>query len=200
MNIIANNCVGADLYFNVLKTEFMSPFIWSLTYPDEFIYLCKNYDSINFNNIDLIQMKEENDIGTEKHKIDKCIFGVRIDNKITTWFTHILYDSKCKEPTIIGDDRFYYRNFDWVFDKYNERLKRMTEPPVFTVLAYQKQCWTKEYIERLESNYPIYVLTDIQNCKSIENKHIEYVKHLCGHPWIDFNPVVDSWKNFLGIK
>lgn len=71
MNIISNNCCGADIYTNVLKTEFSNPFIWSLLFPNDFIYLYENYDSINFKNIDLAIMKTEDDIGTKKHKIDK---------------------------------------------------------------------------------------------------------------------------------
>lgn len=200
MNIIANNCVGADLYFNVLKSEFKCPFIWSLTFPNEFIFLCKNYDTIHFENAELVQMTEEDDKGTKKHKIQNHIFGIRIDNKITTWYTHILYDGACKEPIIRGDDRFYYRNFELVLTKYYERLQRMTETPIFTVLAYQEQCWTKEKLDELESKYPIYILTDIPNCKSSVNKHIEYVERLCHHPWHDFENKVNSWKEFVGIK
>lgn len=200
MNIIANNCVGADLYFNVLKSEFKCPFIWSLIFPDEFIFLCKNYDTINFENVELVQMTEDDDKGTQKHKIQNHICGIRIDNKITAWYTHILYDCSCKEPCIRGDDRFYYRNFEWVLNKYNERLQRMTEKPIFTVLAYQEQCWTNEKIDALESNYPIYVLTDILNCKSSVNKHVEYIERFCHHPWHDFENKVTSWKEFLGIK
>lgn len=200
MNIIANNCVGADLYFNVLKSEFKTPFIWSLIYPDEFIYLCKNYDNIDLNNIEMVLMSDKDDRGTIKHKISKHICGIKIDNKITAWFTHILYDKNFKEPTIIGVDRYYYRNFEWVYNKYKERLKRMTEKPIFTVLAYQTTCWNKEYIEKLESKYPIYVLTDIPGCKSTENKHIEYVNKFYGHPWRDFSRVVESWKKFFKIS
>lgn len=76
----------------------------------------------------------------------------------------------------------------------------MVEKPIFTVLAYQNVCWTKEKIDKLKSKYPIFIITDIPNCKESENKYIQYVEKLCGHPWYDFSKYIENWKKFVKSK
>lgn len=51
MNIICNNCGGADFY-NLCKQQFKNPFMWSCIFADDMISLIQKYDTINFNNIE----------------------------------------------------------------------------------------------------------------------------------------------------
>ena len=54
MNIVCNNCGGADIY-KLNKMEFNNPFIWCAIFADDMITLIKNWDNINFNNYKLIR-------------------------------------------------------------------------------------------------------------------------------------------------
>lgn len=53
MNIITNNCLGGFIYRDILKTEYQNPFIWTYIKTNEFIFLCENYNKINFHNYEL---------------------------------------------------------------------------------------------------------------------------------------------------
>jgi uncharacterized protein (DUF1919 family) len=53
MNIISNNCFGGYIYKNVLKEQYSTPFIWNRIYNNDLITLLKNFNKINFNNIEL---------------------------------------------------------------------------------------------------------------------------------------------------
>ncbi len=201
MNVITSNCIGAELYERVLKQPFNNPFMWCLIFADDYVYLYNHFDEIDFSNVNLLMMSEKDDIGTTKHDIHKKIFGICVDNKFTAWYTHTFYDDKCKEPTKLEiSNIYYYKNYELVFNNYHKRLARMKESPVFTIIAYQGQCWTKEKIDALNSKYPIYVLTDIPGCKTTDTKHIEYVENFIKCPWADFENKVKNWKEFLGIK
>ena len=52
MVVIANDCVGGELY-RLCDEEFKSPFMWTVLPIKDFIELYKNYDNINFKNITL---------------------------------------------------------------------------------------------------------------------------------------------------
>ena len=198
MNVITSNCIGGELYERVLKQQFNNPFMWCLLFADDYIYLYNHFDEIDFSDVELIRMTEKDDIGTAKHQIHKKIFGIRIDGKITVWYTHTFYDASCKEPTKKEiSNIYYYKNYELVYNNYMKRLERMKEVPVFTIIAYQFQCWNKEKIEKLNGKYPIYIITDIQGCKSTSTKHIEYVRSFNKFPWADFENKIKSWKNFL---
>ena len=172
--------------------------MWCLLFANDFVYLCNNYDSIDFRNAKLKPMSDADDIGSVKHHIEKKIYGIEIDNKITAWFTHSFFDPECKEPIKREISNIYYcKNDELVLDNYNRRIDRMLDSPIFTAIAYHGQCWTKEAIDNIKSKYPVYILTDIQGCESTDLKHIEYVDGFIKYPWADFEGKVDSWKVFI---
>jgi len=90
MNIICNNCVGGRLY-EVNNEQFTNPFIWERIDHNDFIYLIKNFNNINFYNTSfkLEYYKSVN------YQNVLCI----VDNKVPIHFTHYVYDEFTDIPT-----------------------------------------------------------------------------------------------------
>jgi hypothetical protein len=126
MNIIANSCVGGFIYKNELKEPFQNPFIWSLIDFESMLYLAKNFYSINFNNIRLT------DVG--KIEDDTWEFHLIIDNNVLVKYVHYKFSMFDKHPTVRGIDVFYDKIWEYIIDKYRERVSRMIRggiPPTF---------------------------------------------------------------------
>ena len=122
MNLICNNCVGARVY-EALNKQYTNPFIWSLVRPDEFVYLINNYNNIDFNKRELIL-------------IDNTL-SIRIDNKVTAVFVHHIKDERYSEYTKLSINnqmqaRYKYMD-EFILDRYDARVSRMTESPIFLI-------------------------------------------------------------------
>lgn len=125
MNLITSNCTGAFVYRD-LGTFYNNPFMWSLIYFDDFLYLINNFDSIDFENISVSLEQFEEDI---KPPRPKSIL-VNIDNKLTVHYIHNLY---------LGDEKRLLEEFK---EKYNRRLARMykdKEEPLFMYVDDYKE-------------------------------------------------------------
>lgn len=171
MNIICNNCGGADFY-NLSKQPFENPFVWSCIFADDMINLIKHYDTIDFNNIELVRLTSETvHKNFYEYDTNKKICGIKIDNTAIVYFTHYIFDSSYKIPTKIGSDIHYYRNFEYVYTKYNERIKRMiekNEDPIFVIIAFHRHGWDKEKIDellKLNSTHKVILITNVK-CSS----------------------------------
>lgn len=118
MNIITNNCLGGFIYRDILKSEYQNPFIWTYIKTNEFIFLCENYNKINFHNYELGKK------GNTKNNL-----FIKIDNKIDLDFHHIWFDETCLIPTIKesinGCDIHYNKPWEYIIEKYEKRLNRM---------------------------------------------------------------------------
>lgn len=124
LNIISHNCVGARIY-QEKGMEYGNPFMWSIIPPNDFWYLYNHYDEINFNNIKLIKIKNDN--------------VIVIDDKIKAYFVHYRFDKNAKTPIRRikdGVDIYYNKIDEYILEKYSKRLERMKEQkikPVFIV-------------------------------------------------------------------
>lgn len=173
MNLICNNCGGADIY-NIKGLEFSNPFIWSLLFADDMISLIQEYDNINFMNFESIRLSFEVAKENSYDEFNNTITGILIDNKIKLFFTHYLYGPQ-KIPTKIGPNTFYYKNFEYAYNKYVLRIKRMLEnkeEPKFLIIAYKRHGWTKEKIEKLlqeNIKYKVMIITDENIKNSLNN-------------------------------
>lgn len=117
MAIIANNCISGYIYKEILKQPYDNPFIWCRIYADDFLYLIKNLNSIDFNKIEL--RKQKNKV------IEKARnYYLLIDNKIKVYYTHYQYDSVASEITIRGMDVYYNKIEDYIINTYKKRLSR----------------------------------------------------------------------------
>lgn len=119
LNVITNSCVGARIY-QEKNMIYGNPFMWSIVPPDDFLYLYKNYDRINFGNYELTREGED--------------YKIIIDGRVNVYYVHYRYDENSTVPTVRDEIDVYYNKIeDYIKEKYETRLKRMTGKPVFIV-------------------------------------------------------------------
>lgn len=175
MNVICNNCGGADFY-NLSNQPFLNPFMWSCIFANDMINLINHYDSINFNNIEVTRLTDN--IASANNYIydnDKKICGIIVDNIFTVYFTHYIFNPVYKIPTKIGPDICYFRNFEYVYTKYNERICRMlkcNENPIFVIIAFKRHGWNNETINKLLTLNPTHKVILITNINCLTTKKI----------------------------
>lgn len=126
MKIICNNCVGARLY-QLQNKEFNNPFMWSSIYIKDFIHLAKNWDNINFNDIDLSYKDSFGKKNVSTISIDPHNFNIGIG------YIHHIYEN---DTEFMKQDINIYSNhiLDYINEKYLIRLDRMNNDisdPVF---------------------------------------------------------------------
>lgn len=123
MIIISNNCMGGFIYRDILKTQYCSPFIWTALSHDDFFDLCRDYDKINFLNIqDTID-----DTETTYHNNRNALL---IDDRFLLKFHHVWEDASYEKPTVIekwgaGMNVMYKDPKTFIKEKYLARVTRM---------------------------------------------------------------------------
>lgn len=127
MNVIANDCVGGELY-RLCGEEFKSPFMWTVLPIKDFIELYKNYDNIDFKNITYNQ--------TPNYYFSWYMSSLNIDNKVNLYFPHHAkierYDEFTKFEPIAGQSMCGWNKMDeYIIEHYNKRVDRMVEKPCF---------------------------------------------------------------------
>ena len=179
MNLISNNC-SAAFYYKFSSTAFNHPFMWCLFTPQDIIYLIKNYESIDFGNIGLPRLDGKlfpsSNLVTRLVKEGRNIIGVNIDDKVTAWYVHYLFDAHTDSPKTVGVDVFCKRNFEYTYEKYISRLHRngISEHPTFLIVAFPHHNWTDEYITELcsiNTDKKILLMTN-KNISSKDNIYI----------------------------
>jgi uncharacterized protein (DUF1919 family) len=168
INIISHNCIGARIY-QLKNMEYGNPFMWSVVSPDDFWYLYNHFDEIDFNNIRITKIKNDN--------------VVVIDEKVKVYYIHYRYDKNAKTPTRRikdGVDIYYDKIDDYIVEKYNNRVKRMLEQkvkPIFIVsdrefvANKELNMYKKDLIKYLNKENCIVVTAD----KSIKGNNVVYV-------------------------
>lgn len=121
MNLITNRCLGAYIYRDVLHEQYKNPFIWTGIETPDFQRLFEFYDSIDFN---------KTIIGAENPQELKHFYLV-IDGKVRVDYSHVLFERTATSPILRGNNIYYNKPWEYIVDKYAERLLRMIEPPVF---------------------------------------------------------------------
>lgn len=144
-NIISHNCVGARIC-QVKNMEYGNPFMWGVIPPDDFYYLYTHYDSIDYKNIKI-----------EKERGD---YKIVIDEKVNVYYVHYKYDANATTPIKkSGIDVYYNKIEDYILEKYNKRLERMKDKPVFVVTdrEFSTKQWCnfksedlKKYVNKLD--------------------------------------------------
>jgi hypothetical protein len=120
-NIISNSCVGARIY-QAKKQEYNNPFMWCLIPPDSFAKLYDNFGKLNL----------------KKYKVAKegDWYKVVIDEKVDVYYPHYRYDAAADEPRTGGTgelDVYYSKIEEYIKEKYEARLARMSGKPVFVI-------------------------------------------------------------------
>lgn len=124
MNIISNCCIVGDLC-EIKNIQYFTPFVWNTFFPNDIKILIKEYNNINFQNIELIKYK------------DTKYYGLNIDNKLSVYYIHYLYadhelrrDNDFKEVTGKNIE-------DYIIQSYKRRLARLNtnETPKFLFIT-----------------------------------------------------------------
>lgn len=127
MVVIANDCVVGELY-RLCNEEFKSPFMWTILPIKEFIELYKNYDNINFKNVEYRQ--------TPNYYFSWYMSSLNIDNKVNVYFPHHSkiesYTRFTKFEPVPGQSMCGWNKIDeYIIEHYNRRVNRMVDKPCF---------------------------------------------------------------------
>ena len=97
--VISANCIAGFWYGDIVKTAYEHPFIWSIVRLSDLIYLIKNFDTINFNNV----TAKISDGEVVRRDGDKWV-KVVVDGKINAYFVHYKENKDLEEdaPKISG--------------------------------------------------------------------------------------------------
>ena len=127
MNIIANDCVGGELY-KLCDEEYKSPFMWTVLPFKDFVELYKNYDNIDFRNIKYNE--------TPNYYFSWYMSSLLIDNKVNLYFPHHARIEDCdiftKFEPIKKQSMCGWKKMDeYIIEHYLKRVDRMVDKPCF---------------------------------------------------------------------
>ena len=124
MNIISNNCLSGLLYKNHLNTSYKNPFVWTVIDYNSMSQLIKKWDIINFNDYEL-------------EKDNNWLFSIIIEKKIKIQYVHYHFDPMA--TTLVKYDYCDIKSnniWEYITHKYEERIARMTEAPMFCIMNF----------------------------------------------------------------
>lgn len=142
MNIICNNCIGARLY-NVSNKEFNNPFTWCTIYPDEYIKLVKDFDTIDFYNIKVY-------LEIFQNRKDQSIC-VELENGVQIHYIHYIYKDCNFEKNY--PDVYSKKIIEYFTNLYYRRLDRMiesNEKPLFLFSFNYSNKDRKDYLDIID--------------------------------------------------
>lgn len=160
--VISNDCISGYLY-KFKNKNYPHPFIWARIYPNDFIYLIENYESINYNNFIIKNSTIENLTDT---------FTFIIDNKIKLTYSHHHQNNSCLEKINNGLDLYYCDMKKYIEELYLKRIKRFHNDyePIFILNK-------KEWIDDNEFYKLVYLPTKYKKIVCVPyNYNIEYEK------------------------
>lgn len=173
MNIIANDCVGGELY-RLCDEEFKSPFMWTILPFKDFLTLYKSYDKIDFKNITYNE--------TPNYYFSWYMSSLNIDGKVNVYFPHHSRDNKYTEFTkyepIKGQSMCAWNQMDkYIIEHYNKRIERMTDKPCF-VYSQENRNSVEELKELLELTKDNYHLVFITSNKELIEEYAKKTKNV----------------------
>ena len=171
-NIISQNCLNGNIY-SILCEQYGNPFIWTVIDFDSMYYLIQNWDSINFNDYELVKDGNWN-------------FSIIIEGKVKIQYVHYKFDENCKIPQKTGPgDICYCKIWEFIVKKYEERLKRMKErniKPLFCICnfntIYPDAIYTEEQLKILEQYDNVRILRGCEHKEPSESAKIFYNRFL----------------------
>lgn len=185
--LIGNDCLAAFIYkrYNV---QFDNPFMWTYILPHQYIMLVKTFNIINFNNIEIYNIKKSQYYKEYYNTLDlvKLFNGIQyclcIDNSIEILFLHYIEDEKYNEPQKIKSEVFYNNIPELIEKHYKNRVLRMqNKQPIFILNVNSAvQFSTVKSFLKLDCNkivctaYPQYINDNI--CTIKKTKKNEKVK------------------------
>ena len=177
MNIITNNCLGGHIYRDVLKIQYKNPFIWCFIEP--FFVFIKDYSNINFRNYRLEKLNG---------KLER--FKIVIEDKYELKFWHYWFDKNCEILTIKDRDVYYNKIWEYIVEKYEERLSRMN-PDDIRVFAYYNNDLTLEQFEVLKNLSKNNKVLVFNNKFNFENPNMKCFT--IDENWVEPKCVIDTY-------
>ena len=158
-NIIANTCIGADIYKYHLKMPYQTPFCWNTIDDNSMFNLISNYDTINFKKYELIKDKNWN-------------FSILINDLVKVNYVHYHFSKNDNKIRTDNADVYYNKIWEYIIEKYEERTNRFLqlknkEEPFFVIGSSWngQKCKlnTIKKISTIDTNYKILFLVDFNN-------------------------------------
>ena len=137
------------------------------------LYLIQNWNNINFKNYELTKDLKWN-------------FSIIIDNNVKIQFVHYKFNPACKKITVDNSRNiFYYKIWEYIIQKFEERLNRMIEKkeqPIFCICnfdtIYPDAIYTNEQLNILSKYDNVYILRGCEHKKPCESANIFYKRFL----------------------
>jgi len=143
MNVICNDCVGGELY-KLYNEKYQNPFIWTILPFKDFLNLYKNYENINFNNVEYNE--------TPNYMFPWYMSSLIIDGKVNLYFPHHAryeeYNELVKLQVGNTQNVYAWSHIDeYLIEHYKRRVLRMVDEPVFVYSEENRN--TEEQIKEL---------------------------------------------------
>ena len=184
MQIICNDCYSGFLN-RLLDRQFENPFYWSRIYAKDFYNLLEKYEKLNYNDIEIKLNKDF----TNEFKLWTCdaFSPVIICDGIRIFYNHYKYNQNDKVPRIEIPDVYYYKNYEYCYEKWIKRSKRITKEKPLVIFHYNDRTNDKneEVLKIFElckkKDYKLIFISDVP-ISGIDNKNIFFIqiKNVCG--------------------
>ena len=180
MNLIGNCCISSNL---LRKWGFgnTNPFSWVELDFDSFYNLLTDYENINWEDIKLSHRPHPYTEG-------QVVFELTIDNRVKLTFIHMLYDAHAKKPIVHIADVYYCRIWEYIIQKYFERLQIMLESnkePIFVTewehLNFDEAAFKK--LLNTDLKYKVIVITYNTKFKYIKKNNLLVIYDPHGRGW-----------------
>jgi len=167
MNLIGNCCIS-NYISNIAGEGNTNPFSWIDLDFNSLYYLITNWKNVDWNDYTMVKVPHPYQ--------NRDMFEIVIENKVHLRYIHYLYEKSATKPTVSGNNIFYCKIWEYIVQKYEERLKRMlerNESPIFITewehMDYDEEAFWK--IEKEDLKYKLVIITYNKNLKT-NNKNI----------------------------
>lgn len=120
-----------------MNVPYNNPFMWCAMRYDDIAAIIRNWGNINWDNIDL---NPANLLPVEYKLFDvsrRKSYYISVDNKFNICYVHYRQSTTHSKPCVQGVDVYYNKIWEYVVDKYRDRVSRMqlnNERPVFYLM------------------------------------------------------------------
>lgn len=196
--VISSNCISGFWYKDIMKCKYEVPFIWSNIKLTDFIYLIKNFNTINFNKIK-VAFSENEFLNNEGNKHLKVV----VDDKISVYFTHYKQSQNAMEKPIIEGYNVVSSDIKkYAEDVWMNRVNRMSNNKKKVWVFWDDLPCTNtnlnEFID-LGEQFPndIFILITTKSLRS-ENKNVYIVKkksYKTNEHLVDIEQILNNFEN-----
>ena len=150
--IISNDCTAGFIY-KFLGKKFPHPFIWSLFEYNDFIVFIKQFNNINYRNIEIVNsiLLKNNRYNIKYKKIWKDTYTILIDNKVAVNYIHHHNKKNAQTIEIKKHDLYFCDMKNYLKETYLKRTNRMYEKNVddIIILLYKNLAFNDDEFRNL---------------------------------------------------